>query len=229
MLLFILSIPAIPFLCPVKIAPSLLSADFGKLREDIEMMNESEADRIHVDVMDGRFVPNISFGFPVMNVLTKYARKPLDLHLMIVEPEKYAEAFVKAGAHYLSFHIEATDHAHRLLDQVRSFGAKPGIAINPQTGIDWLPSLAGGFDFVNVMTVNPGFGGQSFIRTMEEKLERLNGYRLQYGFETEIDGGVTFEVLESLKSNLPDVAVAGSSVFSAPNPKEEIARLTRSF
>ena len=213
----------------MKIAPSLLSADFGKLREEIEMMNNSEADRIHVDVMDGRFVPNISFGFPVMHVLTKYATKPLDVHLMIVEPEKYAEAFAKAGAHFLSFHIEATDHAHRLLDQVRSLGAKPGIAINPQTGIEWLPSLAGCFDFVNVMTVNPGFGGQSFIRSMEHKLAQLNGLRNEYNFETEIDGGVTYQLLTSLKNNLPDVAVAGSSVFSATDPASEIHRLSTDF
>ena len=210
----------------MKIAPSLLSADFGKLKEDIEMMNASSADRIHVDIMDGRFVPNISFGFPVLQVLKKYATKPLDVHLMIVEPEKYVEAFVKGGASYLSFHLEATDHAHRLLNQVRNFGAKSGIAINPQTGLDWFPSLAGEFDFVNVMTVNPGFGGQSFIWTMEPKLKALNDLRSEHSFETEVDGGVTFEVLQKLGSVLPDVAVAGSSVFSSSNPQEEISRLS---
>ena len=141
------------------IAPSLLSADFGKLREEIEMLNESDADLIHVDVMDGRFVPNISFGFPVMDVLKKYSSKPLDVHLMIEEPEKYAHRFAEEGADWISFHLEATVHAHRLLQQIQNAGKKVGIAINPQTGVSQLEPLLYDVDFVNIMSVNPGFGG----------------------------------------------------------------------
>lgn len=211
----------------MKIAPSLLSADFGRLREQVEMLNASAADRIHVDVMDGRFVPNISFGFPVMDMLQRVATKPLDVHLMIVEPERYAEAFVKSGASYLSFHIEACPHAHRLLNQIRHWGAKAGLALNPQTGLDWVPSLGPEMDFVNIMTVNPGFGGQSFIASQVEKLASLNQLRATYNWETEIDGGVNRGMLELIRNSPPDVAVAGAAVFGASDPLAEIESLSR--
>lgn len=211
----------------MKIAPSLLSADFGRLREEIEMINRSSADRIHVDVMDGRFVPNITFGFPVMEVLSRYAAKPVDVHLMIVEPERYAESFVKAGAAYLSFHLEATSHAHRLLAQIRNWGAKAGLALNPQTGLDWVDTLGEEMDFVNLMTVNPGFGGQKFIAAQMQKLQTLNGLRSRFGWETEIDGGVNRSVMKQLRASPPDVAVAGAAVFGAADPMAEIEALSR--
>lgn len=191
------------------------------------MINRSSADRIHVDVMDGRFVPNITFGFPVMEVLSRYAAKPVDVHLMIVEPERYAESFVKAGAAYLSFHLEATSHAHRLLAQIRNWGAKAGLALNPQTGLDWVDTLGEEMDFVNLMTVNPGFGGQKFIAAQMQKLQTLNGLRSRFGWETEIDGGVNRSVMKQLRASPPDVAVAGAAVFGAADPMAEIEALSR--
>ena len=189
------------------------------------MINRSSADRIHVDVMDGRFVPNITFGFPVMEVLSRYATKPVDVHLMIVEPERYAESFVKAGADYLSFHLEATSHAHRLLARIREWGAKAGLALNPQTGLDWVDSLGDEMDFVNLMTVNPGFGGQKFIASQIHKLQLLNQLRSRFGWETEIDGGINRSVMAQLKTSPPDVAVAGAAVFGATDPIAEIEAL----
>ncbi len=209
------------------IAPSLLSADFGKLREEIEMLNESDADLIHVDVMDGRFVPNISFGFPVMDVLKKYSSKPLDIHLMIVEPEKYALRFAEAGADWISFHLEATVHAHRLLQQIRDAGKKAGIAINPQTGVSQLEPLLNDLDFVNIMSVNPGFGGQNFISSTLKKVAGLEKIRSaqQLGFLIEIDGGVNLQTAGILRDAGADILVAGNSVFRSENPSAEITRL----
>jgi ribulose-phosphate 3-epimerase len=209
------------------IAPSLLSADFGKLREEIEMLNESDADLIHVDVMDGRFVPNISFGFPVMDVLKKYSTKPLDVHLMIEEPEKYALRFAEAGADWLSFHLEATVHAHRLLQQIQDAGNKAGIAINPQTGVSQLEPLLNDIDFVNIMSVNPGFGGQNFIPGSLKKVAGLEKIRSaqNLNFLIEIDGGVNLQNAGILGDSGADILVAGNSVFRSDNPSAEIARL----
>lgn len=211
------------------IAPSVLSSDFGKLAEEIQMLNESDAGVIHVDVMDGRFVPNISFGFPVMEVLRKYAKKPLDVHLMIEEPEKYALRFAEAGADWISFHIEATPHAHRLLQQIREAGKKAGIAINPQTPAAQLDGLLADLDFVNVMSVNPGFGGQRFIEASLKKIAGLDALRKdgKLSFLIEVDGGVSDANAALLKQAGADVLVAGNSVFSKPSPKEAIAELNR--
>ena len=210
------------------IAPSLLSSDFGKLAEEIQMLNESEAGVIHVDVMDGRFVPNISFGFPVMQVLKKNARKPLDVHLMIEEPEKYALRFAESGADWISFHIEATPHAHRLLQQIREAGKKAGIAINPQTPVVQIADLLGDLDFVNIMSVNPGFGGQRFIDASLKKIENLATLRKeqQLKFLIEVDGGVSTANATLLKKAGADVLVAGNSVFGTPSPKVAIAELS---
>lgn len=211
----------------MKIAPSILSADFGKLKEEIEMLNSSQADWIHVDVMDGRFVPNISFGFPVFEVLVKFASKPLDVHLMIEEPEKYASRFAEMGAYSVSFHLEACHHSHRLLDQLRNLNVMAGIAINPQTGLGWLDNLEGMFDLVNVMTVNPGFGGQKFIVPMEQKIQLLHKWKSEKGhaFEIEVDGGVHDGLIHRLKEIGVTVAVAGNTVFNSSDPIKKIALL----
>ncbi len=211
----------------MKIAPSLLSADFGRLREEIEMINESEADVFHVDVMDGRFVPNISFGFPIMQVLARYARKPLDVHLMIVEPEAYVDRFMDAGSQWLSFHLEATPHAHRLLNRIRDKGVRAGLAINPQTSTLLCSELLTELDFVNLMSVNPGFGGQSFIEGTFGKIQQLDAIRKERGlnFEIEIDGGVGMANALPLKTAGADILVAGNAVFGASDPGRKISEL----
>jgi ribulose-phosphate 3-epimerase len=206
-------------------APSLLSADFSRLGEEIAMLNRSVAGLIHVDVMDGHFVPNISFGFPVMAVLKKLSVKPLDVHLMIEEPEKYAMRFAEAGADWISFHLEASANAHRLLQQIRQAGKKAGIAINPQTTASQLEFLLEDCDLVNVMSVNPGFGGQQFILSSLKKIEKLAEMRNHSGlsFLIEVDGGVDLQNTSDLLSAGADVLVAGSSVFGSPNPEATIA------
>lgn len=213
----------------MKIAPSLLSADFGKLQQEIEMLNQSRASVIHVDVMDGRFVPNISFGFPIMQVLKKWASIPLDVHLMIEEPEKYALAFAEAGAHWVSFHVEACRHSHRLLKQLKEAGIKAGIALNPQTAVFSVQDLYEEVDFVNLMSVNPGFGGQKFIARTLHKIAELNAIRQanNLSFEIEIDGGVGPDNLEQLAKAGADIAVAGNAVFASPNPLLEIERMAQ--
>lgn len=210
----------------IKLAPSILSADFGRLREVVEELNDSPADVLHVDVMDGRFVPNISFGFPVLEVLARHSKKPLDVHLMIEEPEKFAERFIKSGASWLSFHLEACAHTHRLLEAVQGWGARPGLAINPQTGLDGLEYLVDCLGFVNVMTVNPGFGGQKFIQAMFHKIKALDELRKKTGthFEIEIDGGVNMGNAVALKEAGADILVAGNALFSEPQLSEGVLK-----
>jgi len=198
------------------IAPSLLSANFLKLEEDCRMLNESQADWFHLDVMDGRFVPNISFGMPVISHIRKATKKVCDVHLMILEPERYAEAFKAAGADHLSVHIEACPHLHRNLQQIRSLGMKAGVAINPHTPVSMLQDVIGDMDLVCMMSVNPGFGGQKFITHTLKKIEELR--RMiednKASVLIEIDGGVTLDNAATIIKAGADVLVAGNTVFS---------------
>ena len=209
------------------IAPSILSADFGNLNQDIDMINQSEAQWFHVDVMDGVFVPNISFGFPVMKSLQKRAEKTLDVHLMIVQPERYIEDFAKAGANILTVHIEASTHLHRSLQQIKAAGMKAGVALNPHTPISTLLDVLEDVDLVCLMSVNPGFGGQKFIPNTINKIKALKAEIEKRGLNTliEIDGGVTLENAQTLFQAGADVLVAGNTVFSAENPSATISQL----
>ena len=209
------------------IAPSILSADFGNLNQDIDMINQSEAEWFHVDVMDGVFVPNISFGFPVMKSLQKRAQKTLDVHLMIVQPERYIEEFAKAGANILTVHIEASTHLHRSLQQIKAAGMKAGVALNPHTPISSLFDVLEDVDLVCLMSVNPGFGGQKFIQNTVNKIKALKSEINNRSLNTliEIDGGVTLDNAKSLFDAGADVLVAGNTVFSAENPTATISQL----
>ena len=211
----------------VLIAPSVLSADFGNLQHDIKMINESRADWFHVDVMDGVFVPNISFGFPVMNALRKHARKPLDVHLMIVEPDKYLTAFADAGASIISVHLEACTHLHRTIQSMRQLGVLAGVAINPHTPVSLLSEVIASIDLVVVMSVNPGFGGQRFIKNTMNKVDELKNLIIQKNSSAkiEIDGGVDLKNARELVEAGADVLVAGNTVFSSTNPTEVISLL----
>lgn len=210
-----------------KIAPSILSADFGQLERDIQMINQSQADWFHVDVMDGVFVPNISFGFPVMQTLKKHAQKPLDVHLMIVDPDRYITRFAESGAHVLTVHIEACTHLHRTLQAIKAAGMKAGVAVNPHTNVNQLADVIGDLDLVCLMSVNPGFGGQSFIENTYKKIEQLKNMQAQQqvSFEIEIDGGVTLSNYKKLLDTGATVLVAGNTVFSATSPTDTIAQL----
>lgn len=191
------------------------------------MLNESEADWFHLDVMDGRFVPNISFGLPVIEQITKTTDKVCDVHLMIVEPEKYVEAFKNAGADIISVHIEACPHLHRNIEQIKSLGLKAGVAINPHTPISFLTDIIADIDLVNLMSVNPGFGGQQFIPHTIHKIKELRKMIDEKGLNVliEIDGGVTLENAASIVEAGADVLIAGSTVFKSKNPIETIAQL----
>ncbi len=209
------------------IAPSILSADFGNLNQDIDMINQSEAQWFHVDVMDGVFVPNISFGFPVMKSLQKRAEKTLDVHLMIVQPERYIEDFAHAGANILTVHIEASTHLHRSLQQIKAAGMKAGVALNPHTPISSLFDVLDDVDLVCLMSVNPGFGGQKFIPNTINKIKALKTEIENRGLNTliEIDGGVTLDNAQTLFHAGANVLVAGNTVFSAENPSDTISQL----
>ena len=209
------------------IAPSVLSADFLHLSRDVEMINNSKADWFHLDVMDGRFVPNISFGLPVIAAIKREAKKILDVHLMIDEPGKYAEDFKKAGADILSVHLEACPHLHRNLQQIKNLDMKAGVAINPHTPVHLLFDVLQDIDVVCMMSVNPGFGGQKFIPQTLHKIKRLKAEITRRNLSTliEIDGGVTLDNAAEIVAAGADVLVAGNTVFSTANPTETIALL----
>ena len=214
--------PASPLL-----APSLLSADFTRLGEELRMIQSSGAQVVHVDVMDGRFVPNITIGLPVVESLRKATMLPLDCHLMIVEPLRYAADFVKAGADWVSIHQEADPHLHRTLAAIRQAGGKAGVVLNPGTPVDTLVDLVGDFDFVLLMSVNPGFGGQSFIPRVLDKVKRLDALRTERGapFFIQVDGGVGMKNAADLVRAGADVLVAGNAFFKAENPQAAAAGL----
>ena len=209
------------------IAPSILSADFNNLGNAIEMINQSEADYIHFDVMDGVFVPNISFGIPVIQHVNKIAKKPLDVHLMIVEPDKFIEQFVKAGATIITVHYEACPHLHRTIQLIKSFGAKASVCLNPHNPVSVLEDIISDLDMVLLMSVNPGFGGQAFIKNTYNKVKQLKALIEKKNCECliEVDGGVNNETGKKLFEVGADVLVAGSFVFNSENPPETIANL----
>lgn len=209
------------------VSPSLLSADFGNLQRDVEMLNESQCDWFHLDVMDGEFVPNISFGFPVMQAMAKHAQKPLDVHLMIVRPEKFIKEVKALGAKVMNVHYEACTHLHRVIQQIKAEGMMAGVTLNPHTPVSVLEEVICDVDLVMLMSVNPGFGGQKFIEHAVDKTRRLRELIDRTGSKAliEIDGGVNRETGARLVAAGADVLVAGSAVFKAPDPKAEIEAL----
>jgi ribulose-phosphate 3-epimerase len=209
------------------IAPSVLAADFGNLQRDIQMLNESQADWIHLDIMDGIFVPNISFGMPVCQAIQKYAQKPLDVHLMIERPERYVAEFKNLGASIISVHIEACEHLHRNIQQIKDLGCKAGVAVNPHTSVSLLENIIADIDLVCLMSVNPGFGGQKFIPHTYQKVRQLKELIIKSNSKAliEIDGGVNNQNAPLLLDAGADVLVAGSFVFGASDPKQVIDEL----
>ncbi|HEX7412031.1 MAG TPA: ribulose-phosphate 3-epimerase [Bacteroidales bacterium] len=209
------------------IAPSMLAADFSNLRPDIEMINNSQADWFHLDVMDGVFVPNISFGMPVIKAICRFARKPLDVHLMIVQPERYFEQFRQAGANILSIHFEASTHLHRSLQQIRDLGMQAGVVLNPHTPVHLLEDVIIEADMVLLMSVNPGFGGQKFIGQTYSRIQKLRELISKSGSKAliEIDGGVDLSNCKKLVTAGADILVAGNTVFSSADPMLTIANL----
>ena len=212
-----------------KISPSILAADFGNLQRDCEMVNHSEADWFHLDIMDGVFVPNISYGMPIIKKINEISKKTLDVHLMIIEPDRYIKTFKDIGADILTVHFEACNHLHRTIQNIKSHGMKAGVAINPHTPINVLEDILGDLDLVLIMSVNPGFGGQSFIENTFTKTKKLSEIResRQSHFLIEIDGGVSTSNARKLVDAGADVLVAGSFIFKSDNPAETISELKR--
>jgi len=211
------------------IAPSMLSADFANLQRDVEMLNESEADYIHIDIMDGVFVPNISFGFPVCEAIHQYARKPMDFHLMIADPNPYLEHCLKAGAEIITVHYETCTHLHRTVTRIRELGVRAGVVINPHVPVSHLKDILPFIDLVLLMSVNPGFGGQTFIETTYQRVSELKEYteKIQPEILIEVDGGVTDQNAGKLFKCGADILVAGSFVFKADDPKKAIFDLKK--
>ncbi len=209
------------------VSPSILSADFGHLAQDVEMINRSEADWIHVDIMDGVFVPNISFGFPVLKSVAKVAQKPLDVHLMIVQPEKFIPEVKALGTHVMNVHYEACTHLHRVVQQIKEAGMQPAVTLNPSTPVSMLKDIIGELYMVLLMSVNPGFGGQKFIEHTLEKVRELRDLIQITGSKAliEVDGGVNHETGARLVAAGADILVAGNAVFSAPDPEQAILDL----
>jgi ribulose-phosphate 3-epimerase len=205
----------------------MLSCDFANIQRDVEMINNSEADWFHIDIMDGVFVPNISFGFPVLKAMKKHAKKPMDVHLMIQDPDKYIGEFKDAGADILTVHYEACTHLHRTIQSIHDHGMKAGVAINPHTSVDLLEHVIRDLDLVLIMSVNPGFGGQKFIPSAELKVAQAKNLIHHCGSKAlvEVDGGVNLETGKSLVKSGADVLVAGSFVFSSPDPMRTIREL----
>lgn len=210
-----------------KIAPSILAADFANIQREVEMINESEADWFHIDIMDGVFVPNISFGFPVMKAINEYASKPLDVHLMIVNPDQYIQTCADLGAEVITVHYEACTHLHRTLSAIREAGCKAGVALNPHTPVHVLNEVFKEIDLICLMSVNPGFGGQKFIENTYSKLQQLKNICEVKNHQPyiEVDGGVNLENYQMLLECGANVLVAGSTVFASPSPKETILAL----
>ena len=211
------------------IAPSVLAADFANLQRDIEMINNSEADWFHIDIMDGVFVPNISFGMPILEAITKHAKKTIDVHLMIVYPDKYIKTFAALGSNILTVHYEACSHLHRTLQAIKAEGMKAGVALNPHTNIDLLEDVINDIDMVCIMSVNPGFGGQSFIENTYSKIEKLKALITRKNASTliEVDGGVTDKNATQLVKAGADALVAGNFVFKTENPTQTISNLKK--
>jgi ribulose-phosphate 3-epimerase len=209
------------------ISPSILAADFGNLQRDIEMVNKSQADWIHVDIMDGMFVPNISFGFPVVTAVNKHAKKPLDVHLMIVEPDRYLQRFKEAGASHITVHYEACPNLNRTVQVIKELGCTAGVALNPHTPVELLEDIIGDLDLVLIMSVNPGFGGQHFIENTYKKLADIKKLSSSYnpGLFIEVDGGIDEKNAADLFRAGANVLVAGNSVFSSADPQATIAHL----
>jgi ribulose-phosphate 3-epimerase len=211
------------------IAPSVLAADFANLQRDIEMINNSNADWFHIDIMDGVFVPNISFGMPVLEAITKHAKKTIDVHLMIVDPDRYIKTFAALGSNILTVHYEASTHLHRTLQAIKAEGMKAGVALNPHTNVSLLEDVIKDIDLVCLMSVNPGFGGQSFIENTYAKVEKLKDLIIKKNTTTliEVDGGVTDKNAKLLVQSGADVLIAGNFVFKSENPIETIADLKK--